>query len=241
MPLLSFIDFHSGQNMLYPKELAVILLDGLRNEWIFYWLIALTSILIIGKLSFERRFNLSIAAQFVNRNFSTLLSESSLLKHPLNLILSFIFLITSGFFISYFALHFAHQEQWNQTTSLELMVAVLVFFLFKSVLVSLSQFLFEMQSVIGIYLNVVVLSQNIMAIIMLVSLWLMAYISPELGLYLGSIIMIVLWLLRLYKITTQILPKINYRLFHFIIYLCTVEILPLIIAVKLYFLWLSMS
>lgn len=234
--------FSTGQNLLRPSQFELISLNKPSTQWIFYWLVALTTVLIVGKLLNQRRFNLSLASHFVTRNFTTLMSEGGMIKHPLNIILSTIFLATSGFFLSYVALFYGKVDlsDWNQWMSLKIMAAGLLLFFIKSIMVSITQNLFEMKQVISLYLNILLLSQNFMGIVLLVSLWLIAYISPYTGVYFGISSLSILWFLRMYKIIIHILPKINFRVFHFIIYLCTVEILPIVLAIKLYLIWLSM-
>jgi hypothetical protein len=229
-----FLSPHSLQvHDLKPK--LIVSQDG---DWVLYWIILVVILFSVGKLLFSKRLNLTFLANFSQRSYSLLLSEGYITRHPLNLMLSGVYVFSLGLFLA-MVIHFNGNQiimpHIDFVFSLKLSMYVLLFILMKYLSMLFVQYIYKEKNAGAHYLNLLLLSYNSMGLFLIMGLWIIIFINTYYGIILTAVLLSVLFLSRQVKNLLVFNHKNNFSLLHFIIYLCTIEILPLILIQKLYF------
>ncbi len=229
------------KHSLPHEQLKLIPLESPNNSWIFYWLLGVGIVLLIGKLAFPKRWYQSVVSLFSVRAFNALRSEGLIIKHILNILLIIIYVFSLSLLISIFSTYYILDfttPSWDIYNILGFSVIIFVLILIKLLFISITQFFYDAKEAASQYTNYLSLSYGIMGMGIFIGLWIIIYIQLDLGLYFTAAFVVAVFLVRLYKLLSITESKNNFSLFNFIVYICTVEILPLIIAQKLYFYWL---
>lgn len=239
--IVQLLENSNNMSIFIDHSLAVKSMDLLpiaqNNTNIFlYWLIGVSAIIAIGKFSYYKHFILSITGSFSNRNFSQLQQLGATIRHPLNLILFLAYIIVTGLFISIISYDYVDLNIYT-TNSLIIYntIIVLLLFTFSYILSRIFHYIFELDTLIQGYYARIIQSNNIVAVAISIGLWLTIFTGIQTGTVIIYSLLAILYFLRIYNLLIFNSTKNKYGLLHYIIYICTVEILPFIIAVKLYF------
>lgn len=229
------------EHNLSPDQLNLIPLENPNNSWIFYWLIGIGVVLLIGKLAFPKRWYQSTIGLFSLRVYNAIRSDGLIIKHILNILLILIYVLSLSALLSIFSTYYISENSpltWNIYSILGFSAAISVLILFKLLFIFITQFFYDAKEVASQYVNYLSLSYGILGISIFIGLWVILYIQFAFGFYFTAALIVTIFLTRLYKLLSITESKNNFSLFNYIVYICTVEILPLIIAQKLYFYWL---
>jgi len=118
-------------------------------------------------------------------------------------------------------------------------LVVILFYFFKFFIILFTAEVFKVQSLRRLYTDYILLWFISMGLFLSTYLWLELYLNSQwlfpllIGFWLVSIS------LRIFKPLSQIIGKSDFNSFHFFIYLCSVEILPLIVLGKIVMLVIS--
>ncbi len=229
---------------IYIKPLFGLLqlkpLADIDNSWVFYWLISISVLLVILKLLFPKRLITSLLALVSAKSFSSLRQEGFVPTNIVNILLSLLYIFALGLLISAISSYYylsKNLTNWSFNNSLLFSSIIGLFILLKLIFIIVTQWIYQAKDIAINYLNVLVLSYNIFGVVIFFGLWIVFYINFNIGLILITSVISILFIIRLLKISSLSETKNNFSLFSFIVYICTVEILPLIIAQKLYFYW----
>lgn len=202
--------------------------------WLFiYLLITLFFTSIISQL-YRRRFVITINAIWQNRYFNQISGETKMFDHPLNFILFTLYSANISFFIT-LAIQFYFPKQIQINTVLSFVTITGLIMLYSTIKSGIAIFtakLFKQDEFSTRYITQLHLSENNLGILMLPFLWVLLY-HPY-GIYF-IIILSAIALLSLFRLVkTFITLTMNTRLsaYQIFLYLCTVEILPIIVLVK---------
>lgn len=113
-----------------------------------------------------------------------------------------------------------------------LMVALLLFRLFKAVLIHLSGFVFEMQGVARNFRIIELLFSNIAGLLLMPLVVLLYFWQMPAIIYISGIIVLILFVVRLVRLFLSGMANGSYNLFYLFLYLCTLEILPVLLLIK---------
>ncbi|RLD44878.1 MAG: hypothetical protein DRI86_06425 [Bacteroidetes bacterium] len=232
----SFIEKPSNSHIKEAIELMLDPINSMGNNWIFYWLSLIGVLIFLSKSLFPKHFNNIIQALINNRAYNNLTKEGIVWRHPLNIIL------TSAYILSISLVLFtriSHSLNINLDIyyALKIVLSIIILIFTKLIIVLFTQVVFQIKSLLSNYLNYLFLSYSFLGIILFFFLWILLYADYQFGVYISAILTTMVYLFRIYKLLSLRNSKNNFNLFHFIIYLCTVEILPLVIFRKLYFIW----
>jgi hypothetical protein len=226
--------FHPILALLQLKPITDV-----HNSWVFYWLIGLSILLVALKILFPKRLTDSTIALISIKSFGRLKQDGFIPSNIVNILLTALYIASLGLFISVITNHFYHPEEVNLSFSKAFYVSLIaaVYILAKFVFILITQWIYQAKDIAINYLNVLVISYNIFGTVIFFGLWLILYTNFNFGLILTASILSILFVIRLLKLASLSELKNNFSLFSFIVYICTVEILPLIIAQKLYIYW----
>ncbi|WP_447641205.1 MULTISPECIES: DUF4271 domain-containing protein [Chitinophagaceae] len=185
--------------------------------------------------------------KYTNSLFQNLVSFSSLDKGETSmgqnnlpsLLLNILFCMSSGLLAALMVdqvktLHFPFWQMWLFGS-----LALGSIYLVKFLTIYLSGWIFDATSDAGTYVYVVFMVNKIIGILCLPAILIFAFAdNPVLNQYIitiGSIVLIVLLLYR-YVVTFSVIARnLQLNAFHFFLYLCSVEIIPMLVLYKLFF------
>lgn len=210
-----------------------------RSSWVM--LLIVLSVLIIGYLfsAFNTRFNSVVKAFFTMRFANQLAREEYSLTHPVSVFLSINFLLTSSLFILQLISTenvFSSDVQLTFPSFLIVILCVIIVYIVKILSLKILGFIFDKQLVAGEYTFNIFLVNQILGIGFIPIIIFIAYgkQSFESGfIYAGIVLMAIAFIIRVGKGAISALTSGEVTLFYLFLYLCTLEILPLLLGFKL--------
>lgn len=179
-----------------------------------------------------------ISRAFQNSNMMTQLyrDKPSLLQMPYPLLYA-LFVLTSGAFL-YLTLDYFNQiPNDNRSTALLMCIgSVTGFYLFKHILLKLIGLIFPFRAEINSYHFTLGIFNQVIGLVLIPLLMLVAFAPNNIRLFAiyGALIIISIILLFRFIRTIPLTQRfMAFHKFHLIVYLCTVEIAPILIIIKL--------
>ena len=212
------------------------------SDIVFYILIFLLFFLGLVKTSFPKYvnsiFSLSFQATFRQTQTKEQMEQNFFPAFMLNVL----FILCGGLFITLYA----ELNEWSQLSFWELFVyataILLIIYFVKYIVISFTGWVFNVKDSAAEYRFVVFLINKLLAILMIPLLFLIAYADSDLK-NISVTIVICLSIFALFVRYLVSLARIRKNLsvtaFHFFIYLCAVEIVPLLVIYKILFLQTS--
>lgn len=229
---------------VFTKPILALLqlkpIADISNSWVFYWLILLSILLVILKILFPKRLINSFMALISNKALGSLRQDGFIPSNIVNILLTALYVFAFGLLISAISSYYYLNEQpfkWDIKIAISITLLTSAYIILKIIFILITQWIYQAKEIAINYLNILVLSYNIFGIIIFFGLWLIFYVNFTIGLILITTLIGILFIIKLLKLSSLSESKNNFNLFSFIVYICTVEILPLIIAQKFYFYW----
>ncbi len=222
-------------------KVEIVETKRLKNENVPLWMHLSFSfwfvIIIFARQSYTFRLRQIFSATFKPKQVKLLQREGNLLKQsfPILLLLLFAFVISSFVFL------IINQQNSNSfyfslgEGFILLYGFVVLFHLLKFVLIKFLGILFETQLLSKLYLLDHFLFYISEGIVLFPVLILFVYSGLHIFLYLAVILLVVLWLFRLKRAFVLGLGCTNYSSHYLFLYLCTLEVMPIILIYKLSF------
>jgi len=207
-----------------------------QPSWIMV-IIAL-SVMILGYLfsAFRARFNTLIKASFSNQ----LSREEYSLSHPTSIFLSVNFLITASLFILQAICSkkiFPAFIDFSFLSYLLIFVFLFAVYLVKIASLKITGFIFDNRAAINEYIFIVFLINQIIGIVFIPIIIFIAYGNESFVkafFYIGIALFISGYIIRVGKGALTIFSDGEIPAFYLFLYLCTLEILPLLLGIKLF-------
>ena len=114
--------------------------------------------------------------------------------------------------------------------------AVMVWFFLKTIIISGTSLLFQTRESLNTYLSLNIISLQVLGVVLLPVSILISFgksINPLILLSLGSVLIIIFFVYRLIRTFSLAVKQTNSQWFHILLYICTLEILPLLPLSKL--------
>lgn len=210
-----------------------------QPSWVMVLIVL--SVMIVGYLfsAFNSRFTSAAKAFFSMRFANQLAREEYSLTHPVSIFLSINFLFTISLFVLQLISSgkiISANVEFNFLSFLVVILAVLVVYLIKILSLKILGFIFDKPLVIGEYAFTIFLVNQIIGIAFIPVIIFIAYGQPSLAdafIYAGIALMAIAFLVRVGKGVISALSSGEVTLFYLFLYLCTLEILPLLLGFKL--------
>lgn len=225
----------------------MILLQNIEPSTYYYqpsWVmvIIVLSLMLLGYLysAFNSRFSAFIKAVFISRFSVQASREERSLSHPVSLLLSVNFILIVSLFVLQL---FSSGAFFHSGTDFSLpsffLIALIIFCVYavKTVFLKVTGFILDKQEILEEYNFTIFLVNQFLGLALLPAVIFAAYGPPEWAsgvLLTGVILCAAAFFLRIGKGIAAILERRNAPLFYIILYLCTLEILPLLVGVKLF-------
>lgn len=229
---LSFISsVPSDSYHLQPQAL-----NQVNSHWITAVMIISFILITLSKAIFQRKFNLILKSIYNNRNFNSFIKEINIFNEIQSLLLFISYILNFSLLLYFLTGLYGGQSANNQGFHFYLKIC-LVFTLAnlsKFLIVGLSGAIFKTASKTHEYLSMNVIFGLISGIFLLPFLVVSHYsVAP----YLIVVYLVLLGIIYLYQLFKNFFigaTVIKFSRFHLFIYLCTLEILPVVILIKLF-------
>lgn len=210
-----------------------------QPTWVM--IIVVISLLVIGYLysAFNSRFSLFIKAVFLSRYSVQASREERALSHPVSLLLSLNFVLTASLFILQLissGIFFDIVREFSLPSYLFIALGIVCVYLVKILFLRILAFIIDKEEVIYEYNFAIFLVNQFLGIALLPAIVFIAYGPTSLVkpfVFSGAALFAIGFLVRVGKGLAAALDRREASLFYLILYLCTLEILPLLIGVKL--------
>jgi len=209
----------------------------ISTDWMLF--VILFSLILFSwlRVGFNKFFKTSIQASYNYFSARRMIEEVNMTRTRVYFFMDFLFYVNIALFISQY-LSYHHIDVYNIQGILLfflLFIAILVLYLLKSILFKFLGFIFLSQELFYAYNFTTFLYNKMIGIILLPIISILPYIpnyiTPWLF-YIGFFLIISLYILRIFR-NLQISFINRLSIFYLILYLCTVEILPVLIMYKI--------
>jgi len=232
------------QNKSAHKKNVIQLMQGTKRnvadrDILFYILVFLVLFLGLIKASFPKYVNsiFSLSFQATFRQTQTR-EQMSYNVYPA-LMLNLLFVLCGGLFITLFA----EFNNWSQFAFWQLFIyatgILLIVYVVKFAVISFTGWVFNAKEAAAEYRFVVFLINKLLGILIIPLLFLIAYSNSALqNISVTIVICLAIFSLAIRYLVSlaRIRKNLSITAFHFFIYLCAVEIIPLLVIYKLLFL-----
>jgi len=205
------------------------------TDWIFWLIFAGFVLLTITKFYYEKRIGLLFTSVFSRSSLTILTREGSLWRHQSFIPLLIIYITSITLFL------FEVTEYYNPGSStglsglllfVEIVGAYLLLFSLKVLVIRMTGWIFRNQQIAFEYTQNIFIINIFGGIILLPLILLINYSIPEVFIFIASGLLAILMLYRFVRGIAIGLSDAKFSLFHLFLYLCTLEILPLVIIAK---------
>lgn len=203
----------------------------------FNWAIFILSILLlffsISQLVYSRNQKLAFKSFFNLSEFKTYLNNFSIIRNPYIVSLLIIGLINLSLLLSIFIIN--DKVLFYETAhilSLKIFLLFSAYILIKFILLFFTEKFFSDKSLGTTYLSFETLSLSVIGIVLFPLIWALIVDRTNVLLMISISILGIILSLKIFNLARLLLQNSNFYLFQIILYLCTLEILPVLLLVK---------
>ncbi|MFH0865100.1 MAG: DUF4271 domain-containing protein [Bacteroidota bacterium] len=209
---------------------------GMMNpEWIAPVILFCFVLLATARYGWHKRMIQIFKAFFVGRLFVQLAREGGLFNERVTLFLFSSYIISFTLFL-FQIINFYIGTPSSSTSSLifflQLLAGVSLFYIFKIALFRFSGYVFKSVKEISNYVLTIFVFGQIAGILILPFLVLLTYTKNEINIAAGSILFSMLYVYRFFRGAVTVTSSSKISTYYIFLYLCTLEILPLLIIAK---------
>jgi hypothetical protein len=235
--LQSFFTLHQ----LKTKTIQPVPFTKYQPDWILGLLLLCFIILAWTQVYYRKRLRQILMAPFSKRFLNQLVRDGDLISERLSLAMGFIYLIAISLFFFLVNQIFLVKSNWNYLNGFPLFILftllVLVFWVLKIGLIRFLAFIFRTRNTSKEYILNILIFNILTGIFFLPFLVFAVYLKSDTALWICAVIFILFFIFRLIRgfLIGISITKFSY-LFLFV-YLCSLEILPLIVLLKVVILY----
>ena len=231
-------DFFAWQKQFDPvkQQYKIGAPKRTRDLWIIGVILALLATLALIRLAYPNEISLMIQGFYNNRVLSQISKEENLFNSWPFIFLYLLFGFTVGLFL-YLVSRFNQLGGVTEGINLYLIfsASVIVLFTLKIVTLRFIGFLFDIHRLVREYVSILYLSYFNTALIFLPIVLIMAF-SPRIMaapfVVLALFVLVTIFLFQLLRVGSTILKTYSLSKFYLILYLCTLEIGPILILIR---------
>ncbi|MFW5821166.1 MAG: DUF4271 domain-containing protein [Bacteroidota bacterium] len=234
-PVFVFLETEENGNFSYREPADIN--RGLTPDWVLYFTIVALSILAWLKLIYLK-FVVNLFRSSLDYQLSIkVFQDPGLIQKRIFVFLNFFYYLTAGVFI-YLVLDYFNYNPLD-LKDLRLLMAVtgliIAYSLFRYLMMKLTGYLFKRQELFAKALFHNFIYNKILGIIIIPFILLIAYTRgfyQDISVYTGIFVFSVINIFRIVRLIKFLLKSVV-LIFYFILYLCTLEIIPLLVIIKL--------
>lgn len=211
-----------------------------QPSWVV--LIIILSLMLIGYLysAFHTRFMTFIKAVFISRYSVQASREERSLSHPVSLLLSLNFLLTASLFILQLfssGAFFRNKIEFSFLSFFLIIILILTIYVIKIAFLRMLSFILDKREIISEYIFTIFLVTHFLGILLIPIVISIAY-GPKTFIqeiiFVGACLFAATFFIRIGKGIASVLERQSTTVFYLILYLCTLEIMPLLVGIKLF-------
>lgn len=221
-----------------PKGMEGSLRASTNTDLVFYVLVFIIFFLALVKSSFPKYFNSIFSLSFQATFRQTQTREQMAQNFFPAFMLNVLFILSGGLFITLFALFY----KWTDIPFWQLFVysttILAIIYMIKYFVIYFTGWVFNAPDAAAEYRFIVFLINKLMGILFIPILFVIAYTDDkikQIAITIALCIAALLITLRYLVSLARIRKNLNLTAFHFFIYLCAIEIMPLLVIYKLLF------
>ena len=215
-----------------------------QKDFLFYILVGVVLLLAIIRQLFPKYFQNMLRLMF-QASFRQKQTREQLMQEPLpSLLMNILFVIVGGLFIALLAENY----HWLNVSFLKLalysITILALVYIFKYIVILFTGWAFQVRESASTYGFIVFLVNKVIGLTLLPLLLLFAYSTgnfQEITITIAGSVVAFLFLFRYIISLTVIRSTLNIHPIHFFIYLCAVEIVPMLIIYKILFNYIGNS
>lgn len=229
-----------NNHSLQSENISPILNPVNTQQWIS-WLSVACFALIVWMFTTERKkINLLIGAAISNRNVEELIRKEYAISNRISIVLSLVFLITSSLFIYQTDVYF----NWINTPPgsagvvfSKIFACVLSFIIVKALVIRSIGFVFELEQESFMHVFTIFLFNEVIGLFIFPLVVFTQFSHSALStafLYITIAFFAFMYIYKLLRLMVFGQNNLQISKIHLFLYLCTLEILPLIVTIKLF-------
>lgn len=229
-----------SNHSLQPENITPSIHLG-NKQYVISWLIVACFASLVWIATTDRKkLSLLISAALSNRNVEQLIRKEYAISNRLSIVLSIVFVFICTLLIHQTNNHFGWLKT-NETNPnllyLKISGVVFLFFLVKMVLIRATGFIFERENETFLHVFNIFLFNEVTGLL-LFPLVILARFSPaqaaEILLYVAVGLMALMYLIKFLRLLLFASDSHEISKIHLFLYLCTLEILPLVVVIKMF-------
>ncbi|MFO7655764.1 MAG: DUF4271 domain-containing protein [Bacteroidales bacterium] len=225
------IQFEKRQTAFFKERLE------LNIDWVF-WIFIIVAFLFIWIQLFYRKYVVNLFNSVVSFQASSkLYNEKNIVIRRVSLVLNFIFVISISLLLLRISVFYNQiPEEYDKISFFLIVLNILILYMVvKTILVKLVGYIFLQGNLVNDYLHNANIYNKSLGIILIPFLFASFYTNSKVAEILLYIIVLIYFFSLIFKIIRgfQIIIKYDIFIFYSILYLCTLEILPLLVGYKL--------
>jgi hypothetical protein len=218
------------------KDFQATIRPTVTSDWILVVLLLCLVIITWIRFSYKKRLGLILQSSFSKQNLTLLIREGGFGYDMINLSLGFVFIITLALLLYLASTGITGNSSGGEGSLmifLALVAGIIVWLIFRLVLIRLLRWTFKTNETTTFYLMNTMTFQIIIGIFLLPLLVMNVYAHTPFLLFISLGVGSILFILKLFRGLIIGLSDTNFSIFYLFFYLCTVEILPILVIVKL--------
>ncbi len=209
-----------------------------KSDWITFLFLFMAALVIFITKAFNKNYELLTAGFLKDRTITQVSRDDSIIYSISTLFLFLLFLLSGGLLLY----NISNYYQWNigyqQFSRFVYFIIILsIYYLGKVLVLKVSGILFETEKPINSYLMVINIVNTLFSLIFIPLLLIYTYAPSNISVYMPIIFTILVAILFIYQLVRAaifILSNFRLPIVYLIIYLCTLEILPILLFVKVF-------
>jgi len=205
-----------------------------QDDWIFMLIIVGFALLAFVQVFYNRRLKMIFQAVYARHYASQLVREGNIFNERISIFLFLIYLISFSIFIyeafKIFSINTGFMPDF--IFYLELLAAIFLIWIVKVILIQLSGIIFTTRQRSFEYLLNIYMLNLVIGLFLICILLPMIYLNGKLFFYIGLGFLLIMFIFKLIKGVAIGFSYTKFSRFHLFLYLCTLEILPLVLLVK---------
>jgi len=227
---------YTGTNTYSEYALKTVQLQKENYDWITLTLLSSFILITLSKAIFQRKFNLILKAIYNTRNFNALTKEINIFNEFQSLLLFVAYVLNFSLLIYFIFGTITHKNLagFNLYDYLMIVFMFLAFNLVKGFVIRLTGAIFKTSGQSLEYLTTNTMFNLVAGIFLLPALIFIFYSGSVELLYISLILIVLFYMFRLYKDFFIGISVIKFSKVYLFIYLCILEILPVMLLIKLF-------
>ncbi len=238
------LSFFSTHQLMPKHEKAIIRETNSENAWMPVIFVMALAIFTFLHINYNKRMNLIYKSVISKRYINQIIRETHFFQERISIFLFTFFLLVTALFI-FLALkyYFIFPAYWPRAFFVYLIIVVLLLLVFFSrmIMKSMVAWIFKTQRLTTEYLHSVFLLDAVISIL-LFFLIVFTYISQlRVFIITGFVLLAFMMVHKGLRLISVGVNSRKFSVFYMILYLCTVEIIPIIILTKFVMIFLERS